>query len=160
MWPSDLEVSSPKNVQLRCLTKYVDTPFETESIRNPRVNTSLLAVTFDQVLLGRDVVLGTATRCGLDGLSGEYQSRTKFEARRLPSVGDFKFKSKSLQYGQPCAWNTLWRGRGSSVGIATRYELDGKGIKSRWGQDFPHQSRPALGPTQPPIQWVSDLSQG
>jgi hypothetical protein len=39
-------------------------------------------------------------------------------------------------------------GRDSSVGIATRYGLDGPGIQSRWGRDFPHPSRPALGPTQ------------
>ena len=45
-------------------------------------------------------------------------------------------------------------GRDSSVGIATRYGLDGTGIESRWGQDFSHPSRPALGPTQPPVQWV------
>ena len=51
-------------------------------------------------------------------------------------------------------------GRDSSVGIATRYGLDGPGIESRWGRDFPHPSRPALGPTQPPVQWVPDLSQG
>jgi hypothetical protein len=31
-------------------------------------------------------------------------------------------------------------GRDSSVGIATRYELDGPGIESRWGRDFPHLS--------------------
>ena len=42
-------------------------------------------------------------------------------------------------------------GRDSSVSIATRYGLDSTGIKSRWGQDFPHLSRPALGTTQPPI---------
>jgi hypothetical protein len=38
-------------------------------------------------------------------------------------------------------------GPGSSVGIATGYGLDGPGIESRWGQDFSHMSRPALGPT-------------
>ena len=51
-------------------------------------------------------------------------------------------------------------GRDSTVGIATRYVLDGPGIESRWGPDFPHPSRPALGPTQPPIQWVQVISRG
>jgi hypothetical protein len=45
----------------------------------------------------------------------------------------------------------------SSVGIATRYGLDGPGIECRRGLDFPHPSRPVLGPTQPPIQWVPGL---
>jgi hypothetical protein len=36
--------------------------------------------------------------------------------------------------------------RDSSVGIATRYGLDVPGIEPRWGRDFPHPSRPALGP--------------
>jgi hypothetical protein len=49
-------------------------------------------------------------------------------------------------------------GPGSSVGIETGYGLDGPGIESRWGRDFPHLSRPVLGPTQPPVQWVSGLS--
>jgi hypothetical protein len=52
------------------------------------------------------------------------------------------------------------RGRYSVVGIATRYGLDGPGIDSRWGRDFPHPSRPALGPTQLPVRWVPGLSQG
>ena len=44
------------------------------------------------------------------------------------------------------------RGPGSVVGIATGYGLDGPGIESRWRLDFPNLSRPALGPTQPPVQ--------
>ena len=51
-------------------------------------------------------------------------------------------------------------GRDSVAGIATRYGPEGPGIESRWGRDFPHLSRPALRPTQPPIQRVPGLSRG
>jgi hypothetical protein len=50
--------------------------------------------------------------------------------------------------------------RGSSVGIATGYGLDSRGIESRWGRDFSRMARPALGPTQPSVQWVPGLSRG
>ena len=36
-------------------------------------------------------------------------------------------------------------GRDSSVGVATRYGLDGPGIEFLWGRDFPHPSIPAPG---------------
>jgi hypothetical protein len=46
------------------------------------------------------------------------------------------------------------RGPGSSVGIATGCGMGSPGIESRWGRDFPHLSRPALVPTQSPVQWL------
>jgi len=48
----------------------------------------------------------------------------------------------------------------SVVAIVTRYWLDSLRIKSQWGWDFLHLSRPAVRPTQPPIQWVPCLFRG
>jgi len=50
-------------------------------------------------------------------------------------------------------------GPGSSVGIATELRAGRSGIESRLDEIF-HPSRPALGPTQPPVQWVSGISRG
>jgi hypothetical protein len=49
-------------------------------------------------------------------------------------------------------------GPASAVGIATSYWLDGTGIEYRWRRDFQYLSRPALGLTQPPVQWGPSLS--
>ena len=35
--------------------------------------------------------------------------------------------------------------------ITTHYGLHCPGIEPQWGRDFPHPSRPAVGPTQPPV---------
>jgi hypothetical protein len=51
-------------------------------------------------------------------------------------------------------------GRDGSVGIATRDGLDGLAFKSGERRDFPHPSRPALGPTLSPVQWVPGISGG
>jgi hypothetical protein len=39
-------------------------------------------------------------------------------------------------------------GRDIVVGLSAGYGLDGPGIESLWGRDFPHPSGSALGPTQ------------
>jgi hypothetical protein len=52
---------------------------------------------------------------------------------------------------------TTWCNRGSVVGIATGYRLCDRVVGFRvlvWSRIFSTLSRPALGSTQPPIQWV------
>jgi hypothetical protein len=72
-----------------------------------------------------------------------------------------KFPSKvRLQKLVALGTHDIYTGGVSSVGLATRYGLDGPWIESRWGRDFPHPSRSALGPTQPPIQRLPSLFSG
>ena len=80
----------------------------------------------------------------------------------IRNISIYEFNTECYRYGTSLILficYSQWE-PGSSVGIATGYGLDGPRIESRWGHDFPHLSRPALGPTHPPLQWVPGLSRG
>jgi len=53
----------------------------------------------------------------------------------------------------------IFSGPGSSVGIATDKGLNGSGSIPD-GDEIFRPSRPALGPTQAPVKWVSGPSRG
>jgi hypothetical protein len=67
----------------------------------------------------------------------------KFSIRTLNCIRDF--------VGNLCTVLIVC-GPGSVVGIATGYGLECLVIESLCRRDFPHLSRPALGPIQPPVQ--------
>jgi hypothetical protein len=54
-----------------------------------------------------------------------------------------------------CTFRRRWAGMAPSYSDSLR--AGWSGIECRCRRDFPHPSRPALGPTQPPIQWVPGL---
>ena len=92
-----------------------------------------------------------------EGIEGKKNDREK--GGRVGEKDNNQKRRKTIEVSLLRLHN--YGGRDSSVGIAIRYWLDGAGIEYRWGRrDFPHPPRPALGPTQPPVQWVLGLSRG
>ena len=95
----------------------------------------------------------------LNKYANKYGSRNLIEAG-VPSPRPVRMIAT---HGHVCKYYTYVHihvcGPGSSVGIATDYGLDGPGIESRWDEIF-RPSRPALGPIQPPEQWVPGISWG
>jgi hypothetical protein len=53
----------------------------------------------------------------------------------------------------------IYNGPGSLVVIATDYGLDVPG-SNPGGDEIFRPSRPALGPTQPPVKWIQGFSRG
>ena len=88
---------------------------------------------------------------------GQTFSGAKFSSLKLQELC---FSEAVLQTIQQNILQVCNMGGPDNSVIITGYGLEGMGIESRWGRYFPHLSRPTLGPTQPPVQWVSGLSRG
>jgi len=65
------------------------------------------------------------------------------------SMGRVRVLYSATLYTSSSSQSVGWN---SSVRTATRNGLGGPGIESQWRRDIPYPSRPALGPTQPPIK--------
>jgi hypothetical protein len=70
----------------------------------------------------------------------------------IPPKLCYRYLNFPLVYVNDC-------GPGSSIGIVTDYGLEGPGSNPD-GDEIVRLSRPALGPTQPPVKWIPGLSRG
>ena len=76
---------------------------------------------------------------------------------QLQKIQHYILRNKEEQFYKAYSFKCV---PGIVVGITTGYGLNSPGIESRLWRDFPYLSRPALGHTQPPVQWVPSLSRG
>jgi len=92
---------------------------------------------------GKDIVLRSQKCYRYQITSTDYNAHSNFARLKIfdiSGINVFSVYFIGFQFR-----DILRDGPGSVVGIATGYRPDGPGIESRWGRDFPHLSRPALG---------------
>jgi hypothetical protein len=84
---------------------------------------------WNDIYRGKPKILGVET-CSYNEDEDDNNNNNNNNSNEL----DLKWKSTKLREV----------GRGSSVGITTRYAIEGPGIEFRWGRDFSYQSRSVL----------------
>jgi hypothetical protein len=80
-----------------------------------------------------------------DGYSVFHKSQSVRSTRHYSDMQIRKNKKRTCTYFFFQVIYVYAMGRDSSVGIATRYGLDGPGIEYRWRRDFPYRSIPTPG---------------
>ena len=94
-----------------------------------------------------------------EGLDVFIPRTADFSGKEAPFSNESKLKLGKFTTKTYCKYLFTVVGRDGSVGVATRYGMDGPGIESWLWARFSAASRRALEPTQTPTKWVPVLSQ-